>query len=78
MAITKHNHKSMYNLGFSYYKQNKLDLAEKYFLMAAEQNCQRTMYMLGIFYKEQNKLDLAEKFYLNPLRGSLREASSLT
>ena len=46
--------------------QNKLDLAEKYYLMAIKynNNYSNALYNLGYLYAKQNKLDLAEEYYL--------------
>ena len=38
MAIEQNYSDAMNNLGFLYEKQNKSDLAEKYYLMAVERN----------------------------------------
>ncbi len=55
---------ALYNLGQLYKNQRKLDLAEKYFLMAAGKDDPSSMYSLGLLYKNQNKFELAEKYYI--------------
>jgi tetratricopeptide (TPR) repeat protein len=64
MAAEHNNSYAMYILGNIYFGQNKLDLAEQYYIMAAEHNNTVAMRSLGIIYMRQNKLDLAEKYYL--------------
>jgi TPR repeat protein len=54
----------MNNLGLLYDKQNKFELAEKYYLMAVEKGDLNAIYNLGSFYEIQNKFYLAEKYYL--------------
>ena len=65
MAIEHGITKAIHNLGHVYEKQNKLNLAEKYYLMAVDHNNPTAMDTLGgFYYKKLNKLDLAEKYYL--------------
>ena len=67
LAIEEYKHPAaMFNLGNLYCRQqNKFDLAEKYYLLAIEQdNHASAMVNLGNLYMEQNKFDLAEKYYL--------------
>jgi tetratricopeptide (TPR) repeat protein len=55
-------------LGFIYETQYRLELAEKYYLMATtNHNCPNAMYNLGDLYEKQRKFDLAAKYYLKAI-----------
>ena len=58
------NIEAMVSLASLYYFQGKLELAEKYYLMAIKNNSSDAMFNLGLLYDEQGKYDLAEKYYL--------------
>lgn len=53
----------MNNLAELFEKQFKLELAEKYYLMAIN-NSTDAMYNLANIYENQGKMKLAEKYYL--------------
>ena len=67
MAIEKNHIRAIHSLGFLYEIQHKYDLAEKYYLMAAERNIPYSTNKLGDLYKKQGKHELAEKYYLMAL-----------
>lgn len=49
--------------GKKYYMEEKYDLAEKYYLLITEKDCE-TLFRLGYIYYYQGKYDLAEKYYM--------------
>lgn len=55
---------SIHNLALLYEKQNKYELAEKYYLMAIEKGSIKSMNNLAILYHKQIKYKSAEKYYL--------------
>ena len=54
----------MYNLADLYEKQNKLELAEKYYLIAIENQSVVAVNNLAYLYEKQNRMSLAKKYYL--------------
>src|SRR5437879_1121283 len=64
MAIEHGESRAILVLASLYKEQNKLDIAEKYYLMAIEHGESFAILVLACLYKEQNKLDIAEKYYL--------------
>ena len=57
------NPHKLYMLGKLYEDTNNYDLAEKYYLVAADLNIFAAKYELANLYRKQNKMDLAEKYY---------------
>ena len=52
-----------YHLGVLYARQEKFELAEKYYKLAVENGYPGAYNNLGVLYENQKKYDLAEKFY---------------
>jgi len=68
MAIDKGYAKSMNNLALMYENQEKINEAEKYYLMAIDKGFTHSMYDLALIYKQQGKLDEEKKYYLMVLK----------
>lgn len=64
VANTYKDPRAFIYLGSIYYAQNKLERAEKYSLLAIQNNQTVAMFNLAAIYIKQNKLDLAEKYFL--------------